>query len=352
MRNTRRSRLAPRTTPCSTSAPAFDWLMAGLAVWLLGGAYVDGWAHTHGRADTSFFTPWHALLYAGFLAVAVTCAVRLIRSLARRQAWWQGLPPGYQLSLLGVGVFWLGGVGDLAWHSWFGIEKDVEALLSPTHLLLAAGAWLIAGGPFRAAWQRRASPEDVRLWQCLPCWVSLTCMLSACTFILQIAHPVASPWGGGPSQTLPVLRHVTGVVSALCDAGLLMGFLLLAMRRWLLPPGTLTLVIGLNAAAMGFVLAGPYPFGLVLVRCLAAGLLDIVYALLQPTLQRPWAWRLFAFLLPVCLSAAHFGALALGGVLWWSVHLWTGTVALTGVVGVFLSFLLLPPVLPMPPEAV
>ena len=46
----------------------FDWVMAVLSAWLLGGAFVDGWAHTHGKVDTTFFTPWHAAFYTGFLA--------------------------------------------------------------------------------------------------------------------------------------------------------------------------------------------------------------------------------------------------------------------------------------------
>jgi hypothetical protein len=27
----------------------FDWVMAVLSTWLIGGAFVDGWAHTHRR---------------------------------------------------------------------------------------------------------------------------------------------------------------------------------------------------------------------------------------------------------------------------------------------------------------
>ncbi len=331
-------------------ADALDWLMTGLAVWLVGGAYVDGWAHTHGRADTTFFTPWHAVLYSGFLAMASTLAVQVIRGVARRQPWQHALPHGYNLALLGAVVFWLGGVGDLFWHTWFGIEQDVEALLSPTHLMLAGGAWLMAGGPFRAAWHRGALPPQT-LWQGLPCWLSLLCMLSVCTFILQVAHPISAPWGGGSRQSLPVLRHIAGVVSALWDTGLSLGFLLLAMRRWVLPPGSITLVLGLNAAAMGVLLPGAYPLGLVVLRVLAACLADVAYRTLHPTMQRPRAWRLFAVLLPLLLNTAHFAAMALGGGLWWSVHLWAGTIGLTGVVGLLLSVLVLPPALPAAPDA-
>jgi hypothetical protein len=46
----------------------FDLLAALLCGWLVAGSYVDGWAHRHHPDLETFFTPWHALLYSGFLA--------------------------------------------------------------------------------------------------------------------------------------------------------------------------------------------------------------------------------------------------------------------------------------------
>src|SRR5262249_31384836 len=79
----------------------FDWAMAVLSAWLLGGAFVDGWAHTHGKVDTTFFTPWHAALYTGFLAVAGALVGALVYQRARRGTWQHDLSPGYNLALLG-----------------------------------------------------------------------------------------------------------------------------------------------------------------------------------------------------------------------------------------------------------
>jgi hypothetical protein len=41
----------------------FDWAVAGLSAWLIGGLYLDDWAHSHGKVGDVFFTPWHAILY-------------------------------------------------------------------------------------------------------------------------------------------------------------------------------------------------------------------------------------------------------------------------------------------------
>ncbi len=184
-------------------------------------------------------------------------------------------------------------------------------------------------------------------YQWVPLVLSLTWMLSAGTFMTQIAHPVVYLWGGGSAPRVPVwLWQALGVVGMLWDTGLLLGFVLLTMRRWTVPPGALTLVVGLNAAAMGLLHRGDYPLLSVVARTVAGLGADVVYAWQQPSVQRPRAWRLFAGIVPVLLTALHFGVLGLTVGVWWSVHLWAGTIVLTGLVGVLLSMLLVPPPVP------
>ena len=98
-----------------------------------------------------------------------------------------------------------------------------------------------------------------------------------------------------------------GVVGMLWDTGFLLGCVLLTMWRWALPAGALTLVIGLNAVAMGFLHRGAYPFLPVLARVVAALGAEAVYAWVQPSVQRPGAWRLFAAIVPVLLTTLTLG---------------------------------------------
>lgn len=156
----------------------FDWIMIVSSSWLVGGLYLDGWAHHHITTLDTFFTPWHAVFYSGFLVTATVLVVALIRNHTKGHPWRRALPTGYELSLLGVPVFAIGGVGDMIWHMLFGIEVDVEALLSPTHLLLATGIMLIVSGPLRATW-RRPDAESVQHWVSqFPMLISLTLTLS------------------------------------------------------------------------------------------------------------------------------------------------------------------------------
>jgi hypothetical protein len=138
--------------------------------------------------DQSFFTPWHAVLYAGYAMTASALVASLLRNHARGCPWQLALPVGYGLSGLGALIFGAGGVTDLIWHTIFGIEAGVEALLSPTHLVLALGLGLIASGPVRAAWRRS---EPGLGWAAQgPMLLALTSTLSVLTFFTEYAHPL------------------------------------------------------------------------------------------------------------------------------------------------------------------
>src|SRR3954465_9369190 len=103
------------TQPQATDYPAdslrFDWAVVLASLWFVAGLFLDGWAHAN-LASTleTFFTPWHGVLYSGFLAVAVVLLVCQARNMVRGHIWMQALPRGYLLALLGAAVFSFGGV--------------------------------------------------------------------------------------------------------------------------------------------------------------------------------------------------------------------------------------------------
>jgi hypothetical protein len=95
----------------------FDWAFLVPCTWLMVGVTLDGWVHNHIPALETFFTPWHGVLYSGYLAIAVFLLAALVRNHARGYSWLQALPMGYDLSLLGVGIFAIAGGLDLLWHT-------------------------------------------------------------------------------------------------------------------------------------------------------------------------------------------------------------------------------------------
>ncbi len=56
---------APGTIVRPTRATVLAWALVAASAWLVGGVYLDGWAHHHGKVDDTFLTAWHAVLYSG-----------------------------------------------------------------------------------------------------------------------------------------------------------------------------------------------------------------------------------------------------------------------------------------------
>jgi hypothetical protein len=317
----------------------FDYVFAVLASWLIGGLYLDGWAHLHMPELETFFTPWHGVLYSGFLALITWLAGVTLWNRWQLSGWTGSVPNGYVLSLVGAGLFAFGGVGDMLWHIAFGIESDVEALLSPTHLVLAVGAGLLVSGPIRAAW-RRDEQVTWRTW--LPVLLSAVTLLSLITFFTSYVHPFIR------TSAAEVFRPVDhegehanldmGIAAVLLQTAVLMSIVLLMIRRWAarLPLGTLTLLLGINIALVTLVFNQSHPVAvlpLIAAAVLAGGASDLALRALRSSSGRTVALHAFAAFVPIVLYALYFGVLFFAGGIWWSIHLWTGTIALAGITG-------------------
>jgi hypothetical protein len=339
---------AERARPAASGGLGFDWLMIGLGAIFLGGLYLDGWAHNHGKVDQSFFTPWHAFFYSGFALTAVVLLVTGAVNWRRGHAPRAALPAGYGLALLGVTIFAAGGVGDLIWHTLFGIEEDFEALVSPTHLLLGAGLALIVSAPLRAAWQRPGGSG----WRALgPALVSLCLLTGVFTFFMMFSHPLMSIIGGARHKHFShEVGQMGGLVSLILTGGLLLGPLFVALRRWRLPPGTLILVWGANCLAMAILDWGlPYHAALTGVMVVAVVICDWLLQRAQGLLPSTQGLRVFAFVAPALLFGAYFFGLLLTEGSQWSIHLIGGAVVLPGAAGWLLSYVAWPP--PSPPTS-
>ncbi len=330
----------------SASAPIgglkFERLMAALSVALIGGLYLDGWAHNHGRVDNTFFTPWHAVLYSAFFLNGLVLGIVLLLNHRRGRSWLTALPKGYTLSFLGSPLFIIGGVGDLVWHTLFGFELGIAPLLSPTHLLLALSGFMIMSGPLRAAWSRSESRQQQNWATLLPPLLSLLAVFSIFTFFTSYAHPLQI------TRTITTFPYedsngAWGATSVILQAALLMGCVLFAVRRWRLPLGTFTLIFTLNAALMS-VLKDKYV--LILPALLAGIITDILYVRIRPSVKRRGALRSFAFIVPFVYMLGLFLTIIFVWGTSWSIHLWLGVSIISGIVSLFMSYLLVPPAIP------
>ena len=85
-------------------------------------------------------------------------------------------------------------------------------------------------------------------------------------------------------------------------------------------------------------------FPLIAVAILGGMAADLLLWRLRPSTARPAAFRLFAVAVPTIVYGLYFLVLQLtGDGVWWTVHLWAGAIGMAGVVGLLMSFLVVPP---------
>ncbi|MBK8026394.1 MAG: hypothetical protein IPK19_34655 [Chloroflexi bacterium] len=329
---------SPSRTGRPAGSAAFDWSMTGLSALYLAGLWVDGWAHFHGRVDGSFFTPWHFLFYGSFAIVAVFLLVNHVRNLQKGYAFSRTLPYGYGLSMAGVGVFAFGGVGDMIWHTLFGIEGGTEALMSPTHILLAIGMSLIFTGPLRSAWARFRSQHEPGLgWVALgPAVAAGALFVTLLMFFTSYANPIVTPQAVMLGSRRDMAQDF-GVTGILLTTSLLISLPLLLLWRWCVPFGTFTLTFGLSSALLT-VLNDAF---ILIIPALAAGLIvDLLVAWLKPSPARLYAYIAMGAAAPTFYFALYFITLASNSVIRWSVHVWSGSIFIAGMIGGMIALLI------------
>ncbi|MFF2031330.1 hypothetical protein [Arthrobacter sp. NPDC058192] len=169
---------APRTRRAGARR---DLVTQLLGIWLLLAVFLDGWAHLHLPGLETFFTPWHAALYSGLLATAAWTAGVIRRNREPGQPISEAIPAGYRGTVIGVFLFGVAGVLDLAWHEILGIEVSLDALVSPTHLLLGFSLSLILGTGIRSA---QAASRPAALESTAPAVLALVLILVLGAFFL------------------------------------------------------------------------------------------------------------------------------------------------------------------------
>lgn len=323
-------------------SPRVHAVTLAASLWLIVGLFVDGWAHNTRPGLETFFTPWHALFYSGFGVTAAWMGWQVYRA---QEAGYRGrdaIPAGYGLGLVGLGIFAVGGAGDLLWHTLLGIEQDIEALFSPTHLLLLLGMALIVTSPLRAAWATDDARHPGTLARFLPTVLSLALCTALVQFFFMYLFAVGDPSATTVASGLQAsFLLVNGIAGLLITNLILVAPVLYLLRRWLPPFGSLTVLFGvvgvLLAALNGFVLWLGVP---VLLVAGVGG--DLLVRALRPSPDRPAAFRAMAVALPVLLWSLHFAALSLSAPVVWAPEFWTGLVVYAGLTGLVLAQLLLP----------
>jgi hypothetical protein len=277
-------------------------------------------------------------LYSGYLACSAWIFWLTYRNKSenRQVSWKEAIPTGYRLGVVGVIVFFIGGIGDMIWHTVFGIEKNIEALLSPTHLILLTGGLLILTSPYRAM-SASEKDETPTFRQLLPALTSIALTFATMSFFLMYAWSFRQHlWMARGEDAVS-----RSVVDFLITTMLIVLPVMVVLRRWKLPFGTVTYMFVFEAVLMG-VLDGFRHYDSMIILLISGVVGDWLFRLIKNRESSTWPYRSVFFLLPVIIWSLYFADLRIFETLLWTPELWGGTIFICGLASVGLSILASP----------
>jgi hypothetical protein len=338
-----------------------DLITALLATAMIIGLFLDGWNHINlqNGALGSFFTIWHACLYTGFTATGAWVITRnphlYLRGAAPKPEFHYllGFQLRYPFAVLGIAIAMVGMGGDAIWHTVFGTERGVARVIAPFHLLLFSGACLLIAAPLRSAWHAPDEyPAESSFRKIVPPLISLTLVTALAAFMFQWLSAFLDwtpsiqidriPTGISHRDRIEGTVEFAGTARIVVTNLILMAPILLALRRWRLPFGSVTFVF--TAVALGMAALTSLRLGGTVLAATIGGLVaDTLIQWLRPSPARPLAYRIIAVLVPIGLWTAYFLVLIVGYDIHWPLDLWLGTTGLAGLTAIVLSTLAVPP---------
>jgi hypothetical protein len=329
-----------KTPTEAVTVPREDFITTAFGSWLMIGLLIDGWAHRTNAGLETFFTPWHAAFYSGFIAVA---AWIIFLSTRKRMGMATGVPVGYRLGIVGLVVFAVGGVTDMVWHLLFGVESSIDALISPTHLLLLTGGFLIGTSPIRSCWHRPIG-RDVGWKLAGPAVLATGLITLLAQFFYMYASGLSTEAFAVPYSLENEFPIAYGLQAVTITNVLLFGSALVLIRRWDPPIGTFTLFGSLLGIGMQALDGFSQPLDIV--PAVVGGVLaDVLAQRLNPNPARPRSVRTWAVTAPMALWASVVLYRAIRGEMAWPVTIWLGLIVLMGLWGLGLSVLAVSPAL-------
>ncbi len=327
------------------SSLAFDWMFVGLAVLFMIGIMQDVWSHRTFGPDQSVLSEYHLLFYASAATMGFFLLWTHLQNVNKGFAWRYSLPIGYGFAFLGIVIFGITGVFDLIGHALWGFETGIEALTSPTHMLLFISGAVLTSAPMVAMFERQRRGGAMSLINSIPGLLGFTNIIIAFTLMTQHLAPIS-----GLPHMVQAVQETTnagqvavsaGVAGIYMQTAIIFGLLLWLIRHIRLSRGSI-LVIFIIFGLMCSIQSGN---GLMIMPLVLIGgiITEIMYYLLQPDPQDILRFRSFGALAPIVFWLGFYGFFMLtniGGGIWFTEYVWTGSVFHAGIIGLALAYLM------------
>ncbi|MEV0902017.1 hypothetical protein [Actinoplanes sp. NPDC049802] len=331
-------RAIPVEAPATSFSARERWVLLVASAWLVIGLQLDAYAHATTPELETFWTPWHGVLYSGIAASGFTL-LWIMRSRLPGIPTYRSvlaLPNALRIPLAGMAFLLVGGGVDTLWHNIWGIERDMEIFVSPSHEFIILGMVLVAMGP---ALMLAANPGD-RLDLSGALLVGVSTLFAALPMHIYSLHATALGFRhlGSDLDPVPVYSPDSQLVHGYLFSTVLLLVPFLAIgRRWPLPIGLPSILVGLIAVFMHLMFDSERPWWPALTVAAAAFAAEIVLRALNPLVKLGvnGRWVLFGLVTPPFV----WGAVLLVGKLetgttGFNIHMVTGLLTLTAITGV------------------
>jgi hypothetical protein len=342
----------PGYEPAKLSSKSL-WGFFGASVVMIVGLQLDAFKHATDPDLETFFTIWHAIMYAGMALCGGTIAwfIRRNTQLGAPNLF-AAIPLGFHGAVAGMAILMMSGGIDTVWHTSFGIEKGLEILVSPSHLGIITGMFLVSSAPLVMLWK-----EQRALTKAESAMTVVSAGLAFTTIHIITSH--ASQLGElylGNQRELP-FTDAYKVHGYVFSTVLLLIPMLALKRRF----GTGTLGVFflalMPAVMMNFLGEKPGPLWLPFLVAIAAALAVPVSQFLSSRIGSALRARVSAItgvassehkatpmialgaVFPAILWSAVFIVTPIAGrPVFWSVHVWTGVLLMTIITGALTAF--------------
>jgi hypothetical protein len=354
-----------------------DMITMAIGIWPITAMFFDGRGHNNKTGQESFFSLAHLFLYAGLTVLGIWIGVLVTRyqGLQFRKSLLPDLkliPVGYGVAIIGLLTLGIGGPTDFAWHSAYGFEVGVDAIYSPPHLALFFGGLLVTTTGIRSMWAKQ--DISLNLTKAAPVLVSSILFIGVAGFITMylsafmtnvsptsdfVADYQARFKDDFTDQTISLNAGLTGygddqwpyyyyaashgMASMIVTTLVLIGPILLLLRRWALPFGAVTAIYvgyGLLVNIMT-----EYRDIVLIIPLIVTGLVidGIQNRFASPDRLSLGGIRTVGPVAALALWVSYYGVLALDKGIGWEPTLWVGALIVGTMTGFAGAFLVAPP---------
>ncbi len=356
-----------------------DLITMALTLWPITAMFFDGRNHNNEVGQESFWSDAHLFLYGGATVLGLWIASIVFRyqiaagvDVKRVMVDFKAIPVGYGVAIIGLTILAIAGPWDLIWHEIYGFEVGVDAIYSPSHLCLFFGALLVTSTGIRSMWAKADIAPDLKefapvvLSAMLFIGVSGFITMYLSTFMTNVTpttdfvndlknfndvrsdqtiglNPGLTGYGDDkwPYQFYSVSH---GMASMIVTTLVLLGPVLLMLRRWRVPAGAFTLIF-FGYGLLVNIMTEYRDIVLIIPLILAGVAADVVQARVAKPGERLTLGgiRIAGPVIGAVLWLSYYGVLALDKGIGWTPTQWVGALFVGFMTSFGVAFLIAPP---------